>query len=91
MPVAQTKSERIEIRTTRSAKALLRRAARASDMNVTDFLLDAGLNAAEEALADRRHFVLDDARRKAFFAALDRPVMKRPKLAKLLATKGALD
>ena len=37
-------------------KALLQRAAASSHKNVTEFLLEAGINAAEDALVDRRIF-----------------------------------
>ena len=89
MPAA--KSERIEVRTTPAMKALLQRAAASSHKNVTEFLLEAGIHAAEEALVDRRLFRLDDAEWQAFQDALDRPVMSKPRLAKLLAEKSVLE
>ena len=56
MAIAENKSERIEVRTTSNMKALLQRAAASSHKNVTEFLLEAGINAAEDALVDRRMF-----------------------------------
>jgi len=91
MPAAEAKSERIEVRTTPSMKALLQRAASFSHKNVTEFLLEAGINAAEDALVDRRLFRLDEAQWRAFEEALDRPVVKKPRLARLLAEKGVLE
>jgi uncharacterized protein (DUF1778 family) len=91
MPVAKAKSERIEVRTTPSTKALLQRAAASSRKNVTEFLLEAGINAAEEALVDRRMFRLDDARWQRFKDVLDRPVVKKPRLARLLADKSVIE
>jgi uncharacterized protein (DUF1778 family) len=91
MPVTEAKSERIEVRTTPTMKALLQRAATFSHKNVTEFLLEAGINAAEEALVDRRMFRLDDAQWQAFQDVLDRPVTKKPRLAKLLAEKSVLE
>ena len=91
MSVAEAKSERIEVRTTPSTKALLQRAATYSHKNVTEFLLEVGINAAEEALLDRRMFRLDDAQWQAFQNALDRPVVKKPRLARLLAEKSVLE
>ncbi len=91
MPAIEAKSERIEVRTTPSMKALLQRAATFSHKNVTEFLLEAGIKAAEEALVDRRLFRLDDARWQAFQAVLDRPVAKKPRLAQLLAEKSVLE
>ncbi len=91
MAVAETKSERIEVRTTPNLKALLQRAAASSHKNVTEFLLEAGINAAEDALADRRMFRLDDRRWRAFQDILDRPVTDKPRLARLLAGKSVLE
>lgn len=91
MAIAEAKSERIEVRTTPSTKALLQRAATSSHKNVTEFLLDAGVNAAKEALVDRRMFSLDDVQWQTFQDALDRPVVTRPRLARLLAEKSVLE
>ncbi len=54
MTVAKTRSARIEVRTTQNVKALLQRAAAVSRKNVTEFLIEAGIDAAEDALAARR-------------------------------------
>jgi uncharacterized protein (DUF1778 family) len=88
---AKGKSERIDVRTTPVVKALLQRAAASSHKNVTEFLLEAGINAAEETLADRRLFRLDDEQWKAFNDALDRPVVAKPRLARLLSKKSVLE
>ena len=74
MAVAESRSERIEVRTTPSVKALLQQAAASSNKNVTEFLLDAGLNAAEDVLGDQRLFRLDDDAWRALQEVLDRPV-----------------
>ena len=85
-PLAKTKSERLHVRTTPNMKALLQRAAASSHKNVTEFLLEAGINAAEDALVDRRIFRLDDRQWLAFQALLDRPVAAdKPRLTRLLA------
>jgi len=91
MPVAEAKSERIEVRTTPTMKALLQRAATFSHKNVTEFLLEAGIRAAEEALVDRRMFRLDDAQWQTFQDVLDRPVQSKPRLARLLAKRSVLE
>ena len=91
MASGESKTERIEVRTTPSVKALLQRVAAASHKNVTDFLLDAGINAAEDALANRRVVRLDEARWRAFQDVLDRPVSGKPRLARLLADKSVLE
>ena len=69
----------------------LQEAARACHKNVSEFLLDAGMTAAAQTLADRRQFVLDEAQWQAFQEALDRPVKAKPRLKKLLHEPGVLD
>ena len=91
MSVLEARSERIEVRTTPSVKALLQRAASASHKNVTEFLLDTGISAAEDTLANRRLFRLDDEQWQAFQAVLDRPVSEKPRLARLMAEKTVLE
>lgn len=91
MSAVEAKSERIELRTTPTTKALLHRASTFSHKNVTEFLLEAGIHAAEEALVDRRLFRLDDAEWQKFKDALDRPVQSKPRLEKLLAEKSVLE
>ena len=90
-PTTEAKTERIDIRTTRHVKETLQRAAAASHKNVSEFLLDAALSSAEEALADRTRFELDDERWKAFQEALDRPISNKPRLARLLQEPSILE
>lgn len=82
LPVLRT--ERIDIRTSSNDKTLLQQAAAASHKNVSEFLLEHGLIAAQETLTDRRLFVLNDEQWQAFQAALDSPPQERPRLARLL-------
>ena len=91
MAAAESRSERIEVRTTPRVKALLQQAAASSNKNVTEFLLDAGLNAAEDVMGNRRLFRLDDDAWRTFQEALDRPVTGKPRLARLLAGKSVLE
>lgn len=86
-----SKSERIDVRATLPVKQLLQEAARASHKNVSEFLLDAGILAANQMLADRRRFELSAEQWEAFQSALDQPVTARPKLKKLLGEPGLLD
>jgi uncharacterized protein (DUF1778 family) len=86
-----SKSERIDVRASGSVKQLLQEAARASHKSVSEFLLDAGITAANHALADRRRFVLGDAQWEAFQQVLALPVNHKPRLKKLLSEPGVLD
>lgn len=85
--IAEPRTERVDLRMTADAKRTLQRAAAVSNKTVTEFLVDAGLNAAFDALADRRVFQLDAKRWNAFMAALDNPPNDNPGLRKLLARK----
>lgn len=80
----ETRSERIDVRTSASVKHLLQQAAQAANKTVSEFMLDSALMAASETLADRRLFLLDEDRWKAFIAALDQPPQPRPRLDRLL-------
>ena len=62
------RSERVDLRMTSAAKRTLQRAAAVTNKTLTEFLLDSGLNAAFDTLADRRVFQLDEKRWDAFMA-----------------------
>ncbi len=85
-----SKTERIDVRASAPVKQLLQEAAHASHKNVSEFLLDAGVTAAAQTLADRRQFVLGEAQWQEFQQALDRPVQAKPRLKKLLREPGVL-
>ena len=88
---ARRRDERLELRLTPAAKAMLRRAAEIEQKTVSAFVLDKGLEAAAETLADRRQFHLDAKHYDAFVAALDAPAKPRPRLEKLLTTRSVLE
>ncbi|MDX8398707.1 MAG: DUF1778 domain-containing protein [Gallionellaceae bacterium] len=88
--VSHAKSERIDVRASTPVKLLLQEAARSCHKNVSEFLLDAGVNAAYLTLADRRNFALSAEQWDAFQQALDRPVTAKPRLKKLLDEPGLL-
>lgn len=85
-----SKSERIDVRASVPVKQLLQEAARVAHKNVSEFMLDAAIVAANQTLADRLRFQLSPAQWKAFQAALDRPVRTKPKLQQLLNEPGLL-
>jgi uncharacterized protein (DUF1778 family) len=87
--LGESRSERVDLRMTPAAKRTLQRAAAVSHKTLTEFLLDTGLNAAMDTLADRRVFQLDERRWKAFMAALARPPKANLRLRKLLARNPA--
>jgi uncharacterized protein (DUF1778 family) len=85
----EARSERVDLRMTRSAKQILQRASAAANKTLTEFLLDSGLRAAQDTLATRRMFMLDERQWDEFMAALDAPPADNPKLRALLARKPA--
>ena len=79
----------VDLRMTPAAKRTLQRAAAVVNKTVTEFLLDTGLNAAFDTLADRRVFQIDEKRWAQFMAELASPPRSNPRLRKLLARKPA--
>lgn len=87
----ETKSERIDIRTTTNVKRILQDAAAAKCKTVTEFMLDVALAEAAEVLAERQLFMLDEIQWAAFMAALDAPTKPRPRLEALLSQTSVFD
>lgn len=73
----KTKNERIDVRASTQVKLLLQETAKSCHKNVSEFLLDAGINAANHALSERRHFSIDEDQWQKFHDVLDRPVRKK--------------
>ena len=84
--LTSSKTQRVELRISPTAKEMIQAAAQAQDKTVSEFLLDSGLTSAAETLADRRLFILDDAQWLEFQAALDVPPRPRRRLARLMKT-----
>ena len=62
----RTRSERIEVRATPEARALIDRAVAALDTDLTSFVISNLTVAAQRVLADRTEFALDDEARRAW-------------------------
>ena len=84
MPAASTRTEKLDLRLTPSAKRVLQSAAAAAWRSVSDFVLESALARAEETLPDRRRFSLGAEQWSAFRAALDAPPRPTPRLTRLL-------
>lgn len=78
------KQARLAVRLTPDQDALIRDAAAVSGQSLTDFVTTAAVVRAEDTLADRRIFRLDEAAWAEFSAILDRPAQRIPELAELL-------
>ena len=59
--------------------------------SVSEFVLESALARAEETLADRRSFTLDDEQSGAFIAALDAPPQELPRLKQLFQEKSIFE
>jgi uncharacterized protein (DUF1778 family) len=88
---AKRREERLEVRLTPKAKFMLKRAASVERKTVSAFILDKGLAAAAETLAERRDFGLTAKQYDQFVAALDAPTKPRPRLERLLKTPSVLE
>ena len=85
------RAENINLRVSRSQKALIDRAANALGRNRSDFMLEAACREAESVLLDRRYFNLPEDEFRRFTALLDKPPASNPRLARLLRSKAPWD
>ncbi len=88
---ARRRDDRLEVRLTPKGKSLLKRAALSQRMTVSAFVLESGLIAAAEALADRQEFRLSARQYDAFVAALEAPAKPKLRLDKLLKTPSIIE
>jgi uncharacterized protein (DUF1778 family) len=84
----RAKTEKIEVHASPAEKQLLQDAARSVNKNLDEFLLDAGVTAANKALAARRQFVLDSEQQDVFQKALERPAKAKPTTKKVPPKSG---
>lgn len=90
MLVAQ-KPERLSLRLTVTQDELLRRAADAMGVSITEYVVRHAVVAAETDLADRRLFMVDDAAWNELEAIMSRPPSLPPMIRKLLANPSVLE
>lgn len=88
---ARRKDARIAVRLTPNQDALIRDAAGVSGQSLTEFVTAAAVTRAEETLADRRLFRLDQAAWDEFEAILDRPAQPIPEITQLLSEPAPWD
>jgi uncharacterized protein (DUF1778 family) len=88
---ARRRKDRLEVRLTTESKALLAMAAAAENKSISAFVLDAGLAAAAEALADLSKVTISADGYSAFLRALDARPAPKPRLDRLLSTPSVLD
>jgi len=91
MAAPAVKEARIALRATEKEKALIRRGAEALGQKLSDFILSSAQEKAEIVLADQKEFTLPPDRWNAFVAALDRPVTRNKRLARLMSEPSVLE
>lgn len=79
-----TKDERLQIRVDPDQKRLLERAAEASNISVSAFVLQSAAAQAAEVLAERQRIALSPTAAAAFTEALDAPAKVNQRLATAL-------
>lgn len=79
-----TRTEKLDLRLSATAKATIYAAASATHRSVSEFVVESALARAEEALADRRRFFLNAEQWEQFLTALDAPPRNMPELERLM-------
>jgi uncharacterized protein (DUF1778 family) len=84
-PVAETRSDRLQLRVTPQQREIIESAAASQQETITDYVVRHAVSAAKEDLADRRYFAIDDDAWAKFNVLLERPPVYKPRLEKLLS------
>ena len=82
----ESKSMQINMRIQPAQRKLISRAAELRHKSVSEFMIDAATEAAEDALLKQRIFLVDDDRYKQILRLMDSPVSDNPALQKMLDT-----
>lgn len=80
-----SRSSRLGLRATPEQEAVLRRAAEAAHKSLTDFVLDAACQAAEQTLLNQRLFMVSGSQYQALLGLLEQPERDNAGLADLFA------
>lgn len=89
MPASATnaRSARLGLRATPQQESVLRRAAEVAHKSLTDFILEAAYQAAEQTLLDQRLFMVSGSQYQALLEMLDRPESDNSGLADLFSRR----
>jgi uncharacterized protein (DUF1778 family) len=88
---AKTRDERLNIRVSRERKALIAKAAEIERKNISDFVLENAILAAEALVADEANLTLNRKQWNKFLEALDAPPRNIPALRRLLTGPSIFD
>jgi len=91
MSTRAIRTEKLDFRLSSTAKQTIVAAASVLRRSLSEFVLESALARADEALADRRTFVLSKAQWTEFQAALDAPIRPLPRMQRLLTEPGFFD
>jgi len=78
------RSSRLGLRATPEQEAVLRRAAEVAHKSLTEFVLDAACQAAEQTLLDQRLFMVSGSKYRALLDLLEQPERDNAGLADLV-------
>jgi uncharacterized protein (DUF1778 family) len=87
----ERRTEKLDFRVSQAAKEKLQAAAAIGHRSMSDFVMESALAKADEALAERRLFSLNEEDWAAFQQALDAPPRPLPRLKALLSEPGFFD
>lgn len=87
----ETKTGRWTLRVTPTQDAVVRRVLESTGESLNEYVVRHAVQAAQDGLADRRAFALDEARWVELQHLLDRPPVSKPELAELLANPSVLE
>jgi len=85
--IASIRSARLGLRATPEQETVLRRAAEVAHKSLTDFILDAAYQAAEQTLLDQRVFMVSGSQYQALLEMLNRPESDNPGLTDLFSRR----
>ena len=85
--IASTRSARLGLRATPEQETVLRRAAEVAHKSLTDFILDAAYQAAEQTLLDQRVFMVSGRQYPALLEILNHPKSDNPGLTDLFSRR----
>ena len=90
-PAKSIKENRLSIRANSGQKNVLARAAKAQHMNVSQFVLQASLSAAEQVIAQENSLIVSLEEYERLCQILDEPATPSPRLRAALAKKPVWD
>ncbi len=87
----ETKTSRWNLRVTPAQDAVVREVLAATGESLNDYVVRHAVDAAQDDLADRRVFGLDEAAWVELERLLDRPPTARPELSRLLSEPSVVE